>query len=257
MEIVQKKTSYVKAYCGRNLLFNPKDGKWIRAYCGLFSCGREICQYKAWIKRVRLITDLILEHQLKRFFTLTLTRDVDEHKAWEVWPKIWIRFRHRILRLYPDWQFVLLLEAHKDGYPHGHGFSSLYIPQAVLLHHWRGAAKEYFKSGGVNIKAVTGSQEGEIAQYVTKNLGVARYVGKSAIVTARQYLKKGKRSLYRSKGLKTKSEINPTQNDFHFLDGIFFHESENKVDNLFEIVYSKEIGMYKVKRTYLRSDENG
>lgn len=205
----------MKDYCGYWLYFNMKTGQCQRFFCGHAKCQRKGCQKAFWLKRVNLISDLIQEYHLCRFFTLTVDRSKSLQDAWGDIPAIWANFLRVVKRKYSQWRFVAILEAHKDGYPHVHGFTNTYMEQTEYSDHWS-------KCGGgktVWVELIR-KQEGMLADYVCKQLG--RYVGKQNVVDGKGKVGYKKRTMWRSKKMKTKKEIEPSTNEWTILKGNYF-----------------------------------
>jgi len=157
---------------------------------------------------VTLLTDMIQEYGLNKFFTLTLDpenvifdRETLEYMdPWDYIATPWDRMRKRLRRIDPDFKFVAILEEHKENKrPHIHGFTNLWLSQEEWVRHWEG-------SKGGRIVWVERVKDASVSSYVSKSIEVARYVGKGNIVGA--YGKKKKcRTLWRSRGCKTKKEL--------------------------------------------------
>lgn len=189
----------ISRYCGSWLYFNTKTGKSQRFFCGHATCDRPECKKRFWLARIKLVSTLILEYSLDKFFTLTLDREMDVKMAWEVISGIWNKFLTIVRRKYPKWQFVAILECHKDGFPHIHGFTNQWMIQEEYSRHWSNC-------GGGKIAWVEKiKSSGDVADYVSKQLG--RYVGKENILEGKRLRGKGQRTIWRSKGMKAKYEI--------------------------------------------------
>lgn len=189
-----------KSYCGTWGWRSP-EGVMSPCYCGRATCDRERCQKHFHRERIKLLDALVKEHNLIRFFTLTVNREIPEEIAWDVIHDVWVKFRHRMQRRFGDiWKFVAILESHKDGYPHIHGFTSVWMSQDD----W---SKMWSESGGGKIVWVEKVKESEsVSKYAAKELQVARYCGKENI--RRGQVKKGEhRTLWRSKNTKAEFEL--------------------------------------------------
>jgi len=204
----------ISRYCGSWLYFNPKEGKNQRFFCGHASCDRPECKKRFWLERIRLISTLIEEYKLDKFFTLTLDREIPLENAWKAIPCVWHKFLTIIKRKYPKWQFVAILEAHKDGYPHIHGFTNQWMTQAEYTTHWQNC-------GGGKITWVEKiKSSGDVGDYVAKQLG--RYVGKQNVLEGKRLRGKKQRTLWRSTGMKASFEIDEHVSDWIILQGNYF-----------------------------------
>ena len=235
----------IKSYCGCKAWFNKKTDKQAIFFCGLASCGREYCQKLYYLKRTKLLSCLIPEYSLKRFFTLTMNREYPCKASWEQIPYVWHKARTILQRKYSGFLFASILEAHKDGYPHIHGFTNTYI----LTKDW----SHTFKScGGGKIAHVRyiDVKDGDISQYVNKELDIARYVGKEQIITARQMLKPRARSFWRSQGMKAEFERikKNVTSDMVLVWEDIYKETEKGFDKLFDISYNKEYDSLVLQR---------
>ena len=235
-QMLEKVKPYrVKHYCGSYAWYNKKTGETGVFFCGGASCGRAYCQKLYYLKRVRLQSDLIIEYDLKRFFTLTMKRNMSAKEAWEQIPLVWAKARRILVRENPGLLFSANLEAHKDGYPHIHGFTNIWLP----THVW---SKVFEKCGGGKIAWLekVDMKNGAIPEYVCKQLGVARYIGKSQVITARQMLKRRARSFWRSKGMETEYEKREKSQDMIMIPVNLYRETEKGFDKLFDIVYDED-----------------
>lgn len=176
------------------------DGKLTPFLCGHRACSRASCRKLYHWRRVRLLSALVDEYGLVRFFTLTLDPSavpvgVD---PWRHVVDVWSRARKRLRRIDREFRFVAVLERHKArDCPHIHGFTNLWLEQSRWSDLW-GA------SGGGRVAWVSRVDTGA-EDYVSKQLNVAKYVGKEQLtsVPCRERL----RTLWRSKGLKAKFEL--------------------------------------------------
>lgn len=191
--------------CGNWYFWNDKTGKRIPFMCKCGRCEHEECKTAWHNRRIAIICEMTKKYRLDKFFTLTLDRSLEEKIAWENIAKIWAKMRHRLKRLAKKAGvkliFVAVLEAHKDGYPHIHGFINLWLEQNIWSSMW-------CKCGGGNvvwIERVTDLVK--VGEYVNKQLEVGRYVGKTQLDNALDHLKKRKRTIWRSHGVYTDFEI--------------------------------------------------
>jgi hypothetical protein len=160
-------------------------------------------------------------------------------EAWDAISYVWDKARKCLVRKFPDMLYSANLEAHLDGYPHIHGFTNIWL-------HTRVWSKIFEKSGGGKIawlEKVKGT-DGAISEYVCKQLGIARYIGKKQVITARQMLKPRARSFWRSRDMKTKYEKREKKSSIVMVPGHLYKETEKGFDKLFDIVYNEEIGHY-------------
>lgn len=239
------KNKPIKAYCGCKAWYDKENDKQSVFLCGLASCGREYCQKLYYLKRIRLVSDLIPEYSLNRFFTLTMNREVPCEVSWKIIPYVWDKTRRILTRKYPGMIFLAILEAHKDGYPHIHGFTNTYIPQKVWSHTFQAC-------GGGSIAYVTRVKvkDGDISAYVSKELDIARYIGKEQVITARDMLEPGARTFWRSQNMKSEYEKLKAnvKSDVVLVWDDIYKETEKGFDKRFDISYDKEYGSLRLTR---------
>lgn len=218
--ILPEKT--VAKYCGKWVYFNQKQGKVAIFYCGKASCPKAICQGLFRGKRVKLLTALIPEYHLTRFFTLTLDREMDIEKAWQELPHIWSKMRKRLNRSFENFLFVAVLEAHKDGYPHIHGFMNTYVDKHDFTDMW-------VECGGGKITWIEKINcVGDVSEYVSKQVG--RYLSKQNLCLAKCRVGK-QHTLWRSLGMRADFEKKEPSGEWQLLKG-------NYVDNEGNLVYN-------------------
>lgn len=190
--------------CGIDYWYNTITGA-----CQVFKCNRGRCDdtecNKAFAKkRVAMATDLVRQYGLTRFFTLTVGRSMDIDGAWQMIAYWWSLLRKRLKRYCEqrgiDLKYFAILECHKDGYPHVHGFWNVYIPTRTLSAMW----SEVAPGKMVWLEVVT--DEDKAAEYVSKQLEVAKYIGKDQVASASKMVQSRKRTMWRSKGLLTEFE---------------------------------------------------
>ena len=259
MEIIPQMLEFVhdipvKHYCGKYGWFQKKTGETGVFFCGQASCGREYCQKLYYIKRVRLVSDLIREHTLSRFFTLTTTRDKPVKAAWADFPHVWHKVLTILKRKYPTLKHATILEAHKDGFPHAHMFANMYLDKFMLSRHMSNCG-----GGGYTYAEKIEVQDGEIGEYVSKQLNIARYVGKEQVVTARHMLKPRARSFYRSKGMKTKYELeraSRSKSDWVMVPERMWSETKEGFDKRHGVVYNESIDGYLLVRNMSEEKES-
>lgn len=194
-------------YCGTWAWFNKESEEYSRFYCGQALCHREKCQWLFWSHRVRLIASLIQEYGLIRFFTLTLDRGHIPAKidAWFYIHHPWSKMRKRLKRLLPDFKFVAVLEHHKNkDFPHIHGFTNLWLSQAEWSELWD-------ECKGGRIVWIEQVKNDQASEYVSKQIEVARYVGKENLCQAYKERRQQK-TLWRSENTKAKFELTSNQN---------------------------------------------
>lgn len=157
-----------------------------------------------WSRRVKLITALIQEYSLIRFFTLTLDPSYLNNASVDAWEYIhvpWSRLRKRLKRISPDFRFVAILEKHKHrNVPHIHGFTNLWLDVKDWSRMWN-------ECKGGKIVWIEQVKEGQkVSQYVNKQIEVARYVSKDTIMPSYK-IKKRYHTLWRSKNTKAEFEL--------------------------------------------------
>jgi hypothetical protein len=185
--------------CGHWAFVKP-TGELIPWYCGGAKCHRPECKKIFWYRRVRLIEALVSEHNLIRFFTLTLDPACCDGDLWAYIPHPWAKFRKRMKYYYPNFKFVAVLEGHKfRDAPHIHGFTNVWMHQRKWSHHWDAC-------GGGRIVWVEKVETAELSEYVSKQLNVAQYVSKENICMPNRKIAV-QRTLWRSTKLKAKFEL--------------------------------------------------
>ena len=137
-------------------------------------------------------------------------------------------------------RYCAILEAHKDGYPHMHGFVNRYISQ-------REWSRTTAACGGGSYAWVERIEvkDGEVGEYVTKQLNIARYVGKDQVITARQMVKARARTFWRSQGMKTFYEISGKSSAILITERVY-NQTENGFDKTAKLVYSSKVGQWIV-----------
>jgi len=175
-----------------------------------------------------LITALIQEHGLTRFFTLTLDRERVEGDPWDYVHRPWSKLRKRLRRRFPgtvgrrpdaSFNYVAVLEAHKNtAYPHVHGFTNVWL-------HQRDWSSLWASCGGGPVVWVEKVEDPQLSEYVSKQIEVARYVGKENLRIAYKE-KKRHRTLWRSEGLKAKYELTPEPGWCIIKEHVFTDEGE-------------------------------
>lgn len=149
---------------------------------------------------MRLISALIEEHSLIRFFTLTLDPDYIQGDPWVYIHDPWVKMRHRLKRIDASFKFVAILERHKNrDVPHIHGFTNLWLSQNEWSRHWEG-------SKGGKVVWIERVKDQSASEYVSKQLEVAKYVGKDQIMPSYGEEKRF-RTFWRTQKLKAKFEL--------------------------------------------------
>ena len=224
-----------KWYCGSWAWINEATGEAKQYFCGLATCDRERCQKLFWLNRVKLISGLIPKYKLDKFFTLTMDRNLEVKECWNNISKVWTNTRRGLRRDYPNFKFVAILEAHKDGYPHIHGFTNTWIKTKEWSRRFSGC-------GGGKIAWIEKVDSGDITKYVSKQFNVVKYVGKNQVITARKYLKPRQRSIWRSVGMKADFELEDKRGEWKLEKGVFFLDENNKLDILYKVEYNEKHG---------------
>jgi len=210
--------------CGEWAWYHPAKGL-SRFYCGGGNCERPKCQELFWSRRVRLISALISEHELKRFFTLTLDPECIQGDSWAYIHHPWSKLRKRIARRFPGWKFVAILERHKSrDVPHIHGFTDIYMETRQWSHMWEAVG------GGRIVWLERVKDAVRVGEYVGKQLEVAKYVGKQNPVASYRVTEGGEtkrvRTLWRSKGLKAKYELTSEEGWCIIQESVYGEEGE-------------------------------
>jgi hypothetical protein len=190
--------------CGVDYWYNTTTGACQEFRCNRGRCDNPECNQAFAKRRVAMATDLVRQYGLTRFFTLTVGRSMTLDESWQMIAHWWSLLRHRLKRYCKqrgfDLKYFAILECHKDGYPHIHGFWNVYIPTSVLSQMW----SEVAPGKMVWLEVVT--DESKAAEYVSKQLEVAKYIGKDQVANASKRVQPRKRTMWRSKGLMTEFE---------------------------------------------------
>lgn len=215
-------------YCGRYAFANVREGTYTRNRCGSRSCKYKQCREKYAWKRIKEITELVEDNDLNRFLTLTLNpaNFPTVKDAWGQIPKIWDKMAKRMRRAFPGIKYVMILEKHKrNDRPHIHGFVNRYIPVQWLWKNW----SEVGGGEGGYIENVSSS----VTAYVTKQLHVAKYVGKDNLNVG-NWVRPRQRVIWKSRGLVKRDH--PNTHTFKFVSGYrLFDEQGKKTLTDFEI----------------------
>lgn len=210
--------------CGEWAFYNTSTKELSRWFCGSSHCHRIRCQKLFWSRRVKLISALINEYSLIRFFTLTLDRKIIPKgiDPWEYITHPWSKFRKRMNRRFNDFRFVSILEAHKNNaFPHIHGFTNIWMSQGDWKTMWK-------ESEGGEIVWIEKVKNENASSYVTKTLEVAKYVGKENLIRACKE-RKGKRTLWRSKNTKAEYELQKNE-DWSIVKDKVYNEDGQMTD---------------------------
>lgn len=196
------------AGCGKWFFQSIETGEKRIYLCNSARCIHQECQDRWARKRIAIANGLISKHGLYRFFTLTIDRSMDMWDAWNEIPAWWKIFRDKV-RWYlkerkEKLKFFAVLEAHKDGYPHIHGFWNHYIPVKDISRMWSESAPGKM----VWIEAIDDAKTA--ADYLGTEMG--KYIGKKQSIDAAMTVKKGNRTFWRSKGMYTDYELDRKKN---------------------------------------------
>lgn len=149
---------------------------------------------------MRLITALIEEYDLSRFFTLTLDPKTVIGDPWTEVRHSWSMFRKRMRRRFASFKFVAVLESHRDrDCPHIHGFTNVWMDQRDWSSMWHACC------GGA-VVWVEQVKSKELSRYVSKSIEVARYVGKEQLKGGYKHRAKA-HTLWRSTHTKARYEL--------------------------------------------------
>jgi len=152
------------------------------------------------MSRIRLLSALVEEYKLIRFFTLTLDPRFIKGDPWVYIHEPWSKLRKRLNRVRKGWKYAAVLERHKTrDVPHIHGFTDLWMHQREWSRHWN-------ESHGGRIVWVEKVNDESASAYVSKQLDVASYVGKDQ-VRAPYKIGKQYRTFWRSKSTRARFEL--------------------------------------------------
>jgi len=193
------------AYCHSWYFRNSITGEISLFKCKLPRCNHRDC-IQAWsTKRLAIFIGVCEKYGLNKFFTLTLDRSIELEERWRNIPFIWLKMRHRLQRIAKKrnstFLFIAGLEAQKDGTPHIHGFTNLWLEQIEWSRLWNECG------GGTFIWIEKVDDYAKIGDYVNKEIEVYKYVGKDNLETTIDHIAKRKRTYWRSKKLWTDFEI--------------------------------------------------
>ncbi len=185
--------------CGEWGIYHEKYGV-IRWFCDQANCFRPRCRTKFYFARIDLLTALIDEYKLTRFFTLTLDREFIKGNAWDYIHDPWSKFRKRMNRKFDNFKFVAILESHKDrNFPHIHGFTNIWMSTRQWSFIWNDCK-------GGRIVWLEAIEDKNLSSYVSKSIEVSKYVGKENLLVGHKQ-RGNHRTLWRSRGMKAKFEL--------------------------------------------------
>lgn len=215
-------------YCGTWGWYEQTSKTYKPFYCNSLKCGRERCQKAAYFKRVKEVQHAIDVHVLDKFFTLTLDRQKvpDGQSAWKYIAYVWNRFRTKVKRLYPHFEYIAVLEAHKETrFPHIHGFTSTYMHVTEWSSLWESC-------GGGKIVWVEKVKDDGASSYVGKQINVAKYVGKENMVNAYNSKPFRGRTIWRSRSVTKPPKFNlDNSKKWCILKAKVFDGNENMLSN--------------------------
>ncbi len=212
--------------CGRWAWLNVQTGALTPFKCGKGNCVSINCRNLFYHRRVSLIQNVVDEYDLRKFFTLTLDRDMVDIEPWEYIHDVWCKFRKRMKRKYKGaFRFISVLEAHKNkNWPHIHGFTNIWMAQKEWSRIWE-------ECGGGPVVWVERVEDGKVTDYVNKQLAVYKYVGKEQL-TGAVASTKGERTLWRSQKLRAKKELTKSESCVIVKEDVFNDKGE-KIRRIF------------------------
>lgn len=189
---------------------------------------------------MKLVTALIDEYSMNRFFTLTLDPKLVNGEPWAYIQHPWSKMRKRLRRIKKDLRYVAILEKHPGkkyvgpnhqyesrGMPHIHGFTNLDFDWYEWRRHWQ----EVQGGSGVWLEELEDTVTA--GEYVSKQIEVAKYVSKDRIMPAYK-VEKRYRTLWRSEKTKAKFELKKSDDWVIIKERIF--DEDNKLTEHGEIV---------------------
>ena len=202
--MVWSETELFREGCRPMYWYNQTTGERVPYFCNSARCHRPECVNNWARKRLAMCNDLIRKIGKPRFFTLSIDRSHTVAEAWDMIGAWWNHMRIKVNRWLkkldmPPMKYFAVLEAHKDGYPHIHGFWNFYIPQNILSHMWSQCAPGYI----VDVRAVEDDQMA--SDYLFTELG--KYLGKGQSIQGARMAGHRKRTFWRSRGLWTDYEL--------------------------------------------------
>lgn len=206
-------TKAIPPVCGESVLYNHRTGERKTFLCGRGRCENPTCRKKWVSRRIAIICNLVKEYDLRRFFTLGVTRTETLENAWQIIPHQWSLMRKCLARICErrgiPFHFIAVLEEcdgerredkQGDHYPHIHGFTNLWLDKEEWSRLWVNCG------GGCATRIEGVTDDITIGDYVNKQIQVGRYVGKENVIGALKYMRRKSRTLWRSMGLKTALE---------------------------------------------------
>lgn len=132
----------------------------------------------------------------------------------------WSKMRKRINRVFPGWRYVAVLERHKErDVPHLHGFTDIWMDQREWSRHWHESC------GGKVVWIERVRDTVSVGDYVSKQLEVAKYVGKDQIRPMYEVEEDGERkkvrTLWRSKDTKARFELTTSDEWCIIKEGVY------------------------------------
>lgn len=211
-------TGRPKWYCGSWAWSNKEKGELRPFFCGSARCPRERCSDIFWWRRIQRIR-VAMEYLHRppsspaKFFTLTYRETESDQDVWDNWNHPWNKFRTVIKRKYGEFEFINVLEKHKQNdRPHIHGVTSLWIPQKDLSNRWSAV-------GGGDIVWIEGVKDDDIADYFGKDLKLAGYFGKDNMTQA--CVRQRRRTIFASRGVtsweKVQKELTKSTDDWRLV----------------------------------------
>jgi len=210
----------MSSMCGKWAWRNKNTGSVKAWYCGSARCRRKRCKTAYHAKRLDQVIYGCESRKLNRFLTLTV-KPSSIPKGTCPWKHIsttWNKFRTIISRKYPEFEYLGILEQHKDGRPHIHAFINMYLPIDEVIQHWTNCG------GGRSLKIELVKSSRQAQEYVTKSLDVYKYVGKQQLTDAANSVPKRSRTLWRSKLVKDRPKP----------------ESKKEVELMKEVMYNED-----------------
>ena len=201
--VIWSERPFFEAGCRPMMWFNRVTHERRPYYCNSARCHRKECVENWARRRMAIANGLISKYGLTRFFTLTVDRSMSLSEAWDSIHAWWKVFRDKV-RYYLSkterkLQYFAVLEAHKDGYPHIHGFWNVFVRQKYIAKMWSESAPGKM----VHVKAIEDSKSA--SDYLGLDMG--KYLGKDQSVKGARNAKHRQRTFWRSQGMKTEFEL--------------------------------------------------
>lgn len=193
--------------CRTMMWYNRKTQQRAPYYCNGARCNRKKCVENWARRRIAVANGVIQKYGLTRFFTLTVDRSMSCSEAWESmngwWRTLRSKLRYFLSKTDRKLKYFAVLEAHKDGYPHIHGFWNVFVRQEYLEKLWSESAPGYV----VWLEAIQDSESA--SKYLGMDMG--KYIGKEQSVQGARMANHRQRTLWRSQGLRTDFELDSKQ----------------------------------------------